>query len=174
MQLNIRGLVNKQQDLNTLLTKLRHKVHVIILSETWLTQSNKMLIKMPGYKLVSKEHVNKKGGGVGFLIDENLKFREVHDVSSYNNNMEQITIELKGNNDNILITSIYRPPNTPPRKFMNEYKLLIAKLNQKCKNIAVGMDHNLDFLKHHIHSCTNDFLQFNLDNELIPCINIPT
>ena len=36
------------------------------------------------------------------------------------------------------------------------------------------MDHNLDFLKHHIHGCTNDFLQLNLDNELIPCINIPT
>ena len=97
MQLNIRGLVNKQQDLNTLLTKLRHKVHVIILSEIWLMQSNKMLIKMPGYKLVSKERENKKGGGVGFLIDENLIFREVHDVSNYNSNMEQITIEIKGN-----------------------------------------------------------------------------
>ena len=129
---------------------------------------------MPGYKLISKERENKKGGGIGFLIDENLIFREVHDVSNYNNNMEQITIEINGNNENILITSIYRPPNTSPTKFMDEYKNLIVKLNQNCRNIAVGMDHNLDFLKHHIHSCMNDFLQLNLDNELIPCINIPT
>ena len=174
MQLNVRGLVNKQHDLNNLLIKLNHKVHVIILSKTWLTQTHKMLIKMPGYKLISRERDTEKGGNVGFLIDENLIFREIHDVSSCNCNMEQITVEIKGNNDNILLTSIYRPPNTAPRKFITEYKTLTEKLKQKCKNIVIGMDHNLDFLKHHIHSCTNDFLQFNLDNELIPCINIPT
>ena len=174
MQLNVRGLINKQHELNNLLTKLKHKVHVIILSETWLTEMNKMLIKMPGYKLLSRERDTKKGGGVGFLIDENLIFREIHDVANCNNSMEQITIEIKGNNDNIIMTSIYRPPNTAPKKFIAEYKTLTEKLKQKNKNIVIGMDHNLDFLKHHIHSCTNDFLQFNLDNELIPCINIPT
>ena len=174
MQLNVRGLVNKQHDLNTLLRKLNHKVHVIILSETWLTQMNKNLINMPGYKLISRERDTKKGGGVGFLIDENLIFREIHDVSSYNCDMEQITIEVKGNKDNILLTSIYRPPNIVPKKFITEYKTLIEELRQKCKNIVIGMDHNLDLLKHHIHSYTNDFLQLNLDKELIPCINIPT
>ena len=43
-QLNIRGLVNKQHDLNELLNKLNHKVHMIILSETWLNDVNKKLI----------------------------------------------------------------------------------------------------------------------------------
>ena len=174
MQLNVRGLLNKQDDLNNLLAKIKHKVHVIILSETWLTPTNKNRINMPGYKLISKERATKKGGGVGFLIDENLIFRETLEVSSYNCNMEQITVEIKSNNENILLTSIYRPPNTAPRKFITEYKTLIETLNKKCKNIVIGMDHNLDFLKHHMHGCTNDFLQLNLDNELIPCINIPT
>ena len=174
MQLNVRGLLNKQDDLNNLFAKLKHKVHVVILSETWLTLMNKDRIKMPGYKLISRERNNKKGGGVGFLIDENLIFREVPDLSTYNNCMEQITVEIKGNNENILVTSIYRPPNTVPRKFVSEYKALLETLNNKSRNIVIGMDHNLDFLKHHIHGCTNDFLQLNLDHELIPCINIPT
>ena len=41
MQLNIRGLVSKQHDLDELLNKLHHKVYVIILSETWLNTTNK-------------------------------------------------------------------------------------------------------------------------------------
>ena len=119
MQLNVRGLLNKQDDLNNLFAKLKHKVHVIILSETWLTTMNKDRIKMPGYKLISSERVTKKGGGVGFLIDENLIFREIPDVSSFNNYMEQITVEIKGNIENILVTSIYRPPNTALKKIHN-------------------------------------------------------
>ena len=36
------------------------------------------------------------------------------------------------------------------------------------------MDHNLDFLKHSIHKRTQDFIELNLDNNLIPSITRPT
>ena len=36
------------------------------------------------------------------------------------------------------------------------------------------MDHNLDLLKSHLNSTTNDFLEINLDRELLPCISKPT
>ena len=74
IQLNVRGLISKQHDLCELINKLKHKVHVIILCETWLTETNKKLINIPGYKLISKERTNKKGGGVGLLIDEKIDF----------------------------------------------------------------------------------------------------
>ena len=38
----------------------------------------------------------------------------------------------------------------------------------------IGLDHNLDFLKSSSHLDTNDFIEVNLDNGLIPCINKPT
>ena len=36
------------------------------------------------------------------------------------------------------------------------------------------MDHNLDFLKNQSHGPTNDFIEANLSNDLLPCITRPT
>ena len=77
--------------------------------------------------------------------------------------MEQITVEIKGCQENIMITSIYRPPNTTSNKFVKEYGDLLTDLKSKGNNIIIGLDHNLDLLKQHVHSCTNEFLQKNFD-----------
>ena len=57
MQLNIRGLANKQKDLSSLLFECygsKATVDLITLSETWLTESNKTLINLPGYQFQGK------------------------------------------------------------------------------------------------------------------------
>ena len=40
--------------------------------------------------------------------------------------------------------------------------------------MELGMDHNLDFLKSHIHSNTQQFINLNLDYDLFPVITRPT
>ena len=71
--------------------------------------------------------------------------------------------------------SAYRPPNTNARTFLTEYKKLLDNLKkQKDHEIVIGLDHNLDLLKSHLNQPTNDFLELNLDRELIPCISKPT
>ena len=40
--------------------------------------------------------------------------------------------------------------------------------------IVIGLDHNLDLLKSHLNQATNDFIDLNLNNEMIPCITKPT
>ena len=59
---------------------------------------------------------------------------------------------------------------------MDEYNNLLSKLHKesKSKRLILGMDHNLDFLKHSIHKQTQDFIELNLDNNLIPSITRPT
>ena len=48
-------------------------------------------------------------------------------------------------------------------------------MKKECPNgTIVGLDHNLDFLKAHSHQLTNDFIQLNLDLEMIPTITRPT
>ena len=77
IQYNVRGILIKQDDLYDLLTNLLdNKIHVVILCETWLTTSNKSRLNIPGYKYIGTERVNKKGGGVGFLLKDDLKFRQ--------------------------------------------------------------------------------------------------
>ena len=69
----------------------------------------------------------------------------------------------------------YRPSNTNPKQFVNDYKQLIKNhLADNNVEHIIGLNHNLDFLKSNCHLDTNDFIEANLDNGLIPCINKPT
>ena len=89
--------------------------------------------------------------------------------------LEHCIVELKTDNRNILLVSAYRPPNTNAKVFLYEYNRLLNNLKQrKDHEIIIGMDHNLDLLKSHLNQATNDFMDMNLDNELIPCITKPT
>ena len=89
--------------------------------------------------------------------------------------LEHCIVELKTDNRNILLVSAYRPPNTKAKTFLSEYKRLLNNLKQqKNHEIIIGMDHYLDLLKSHLNQATNDFVDMNLDKELIPCITKTT
>ena len=69
LQLNVRGLINKQSDLTKIMEYgSKNKVNVVLLCETWLRQDTKNLVNLPNYNIVSKERIGKKGGGVSILI----------------------------------------------------------------------------------------------------------
>ena len=47
-------------------------------------------------------------------------------------------------------------------------------VKEKGKEFIVGLDHNLDLLKHHVHLATQDFLKLLYEMKLLPCITRPT
>ena len=75
MQLNVRGLISKEDSLNRLLTHIKNKVNVIALNETWLRKDTQNKINLPGYNLEHKIRKGKKGGGVTLAISKSLKYR---------------------------------------------------------------------------------------------------
>ena len=79
VQLNIRGMKGKLDELGNLLSKLKHP-DVVILNETWLKDSDTNRIKIDNYAFSGRPRVNKKGGGVGFLIRTNVTYRQRHDL----------------------------------------------------------------------------------------------
>ena len=178
MQLNIRGLFGKLSNLKDLVNRVSRgkKIDIILLCETWQNK-NSPTIATPGYNYVYKSRKHKVGGGVGIFISERIRFTEV----KLNDNYEcieyvVINITTKNNNKSITVGSLYRPPNTNDSKFVEEYKCLLSNLykTSKTKKLILGMDHNLDFLKHSIHKRTQDFIELNLDNNLLPSITRPT
>ena len=108
LQINIHGLINKQAELNTILMDGSIcKVNGALLFETWLRSETTHLIKLPTYSFVGKERKGKRGGSVGILVDNDLKFRKRPDLEIETDNLEHVVIELKCDKDALLIASCY-------------------------------------------------------------------
>ena len=92
MQLNVRSVISKQEDLNRLL--ITNDVDICTLNETWLSSKNKNLLKIREYDCVTKERShNKKGGGVGIVISKKLHYKRCLDLENIDN-MEYCIIEV--------------------------------------------------------------------------------
>ena len=89
-------------------------------------------------------------------------------------NFENITIELKIHKDSILLSTLYRPPNTKEKEFIKNYQRLLNKFKpEEINKLMIGLDHNLDFLKHEKHRPIKQFIELNLDYHLLPSFTKP-
>ena len=116
LQLNIRGLLSKQHILKDTLLKLSNPPDVLLLCETWLKNNIVNKIDLPGYKLYHKHRPNKMGGGVSIMVNSKLCSREWVDLVIHTETFEYIVVELKTNDNNILVVSGYRRPNSNVKK----------------------------------------------------------
>ena len=177
LQLNIRGAISKRDRLLDLFKDIRndHRIDVALLVETWLNKHNTKRFMIPGYQYYGFHRKNKKGGGVGVLISQDLECRTRKDLSLNVEEFESITVEIKTHSDSYLVCSVYRPPNSKPKEFLKHYKRLLGKFTKNQQDrLVIGIDHNLDLMKHHCHPATKDFININLDLNLIPTITKPT
>ena len=178
IQLNIRGLFGKQNTLiqETTPNNPNKKIDIYILCETWLNEYNNGMIKIPNYSYIGNHRKNKKGGGVAILIHNTLTYKERTDIKpSSTSDLEAIFVELKTRTGNLIIGSMYRPPHTNEKNFLKDYGLLLKQLKvEPEKDILIGMDHNMDLLKTSKHKHTQNILDLNLDEDLLPTITKPT
>ena len=172
---NLRGILNKQRELGDFLSNCGGKeIHVALLNETWLKQANTNKVKIQGYNFVGTPRPHKKGGGVGILISKKLKYRKIDAFDLAMTSAEYYIIKLKLSHESITLVSLYRPPNSNVKVFLEEYKKLLIWLSKRKTPIVIGCDHNLDLLKLDSHHNTEEFVDLCLDYELFPCIMKPT
>ena len=151
------------------------KTDVVLLCETWLSKESESLVSIENYKFFSIPRKSRIGGGVATLTDKSLQSRLRPDLHVESIHLEHVVVELKTGRDNILLVSGYRPPNANHKVFIQEYIALLKKIKKlKRHKIILGIDHNLDFLKAHLHKPTNQFLEKNLELDLVPSISKPT
>ena len=177
LEINVRGLVNKQDELLKFFRSITQmgRVDVVILVETWLTKESESRVKIPGYNYYGLPRSHKKGGGVGFLIRNELSYKKREDLHLCTASMENCFIELQGVKRNIIVGALYRAPDQNVADFIKDYDTICKSLSkEKGKDSIFGLDHNLDFLKHHLHKRTQDFIECVLENAYFPCITRPT
>ena len=98
LQLNIRSLLGKQNELNCILNKLcinKSLPKILLLSETHLNESKLRHLNIPNYQTLSSNRQMKEGGGVAICIHNSLKYKRRLDLDKlYTDTFECIFIEL--------------------------------------------------------------------------------
>ena len=176
MHLNIHGLINKQDSLSRLLTTLggRNKVNVVSLNETWLRKDTENKINIPDYNYAGMCRSGKKGGGVGFLVSETVKFREYSLPITELSTLEHFSIEIKTKQNPVLVVSLYRPPNQLIQTSIKDMKIILNILKQDKRPVVICTDHNLDLLKASSHTKTQEFLELTSECGFLCTIGKPT
>ena len=81
--------------------------------------------------------------------------------------IDSIFIELRiPGKCNIVLGSLHRIPNSLEKEFNHIYKKFINDWHIS-KGLVIGIDQNLDLLKSHEHNQTQNFLETNLDHNLL-------
>ena len=179
LQLNVRSLLSNQTALNQLLRDLENrksKVDLILLCETFLTSQTCRFVNLPGYTLISNEHVNRRGGGTEILVREEIMYKFRADLCPFVEGMIEATfIEIiTKNRKAIVVGSLYKPPDNHPNAFTNSLNETIAKIKTEGNELILGMDHNMDLIKSSEHKPTQQFLDDLLDKDIFPTITRPT
>ena len=178
LHINIHSIPSKLDELKELLSKLKQKnvtVDVILLCETFITDSNKDSCEIEGYKLFEEHRKNMTRGGVAIYVSKNLNFKDRSDLNVFQEGIfESCFVEITMKGKNVIIGEIYRVPGTNELDFIQKYENIITSVHRERKDIIIGTDQNLDFLKIHQHSNTAKFLDMNLSHDLLPSITKPT
>ena len=78
LQLNIRSLLGKQNELNIILNKLhtnKSLPKILLLSETHLNESKIRHLNIPNYQTLSRNRQSKEGGGIAICVHNTLKYK---------------------------------------------------------------------------------------------------
>ena len=106
--INIQSLNSKFEKLKILISTLIAQnvcPDIIVLQETWNVPYPD-LFSLPGYSpLIVNNRNYTNGGGVGFYVKSNLEFHIVNNIVPSLKPFENITIELKLNNKNIVLSN---------------------------------------------------------------------
>ena len=150
---NARSVRNKTGLIRELIVD--QDLQVLALTETWLKDGDEPIIDdlCPPDFTFAGEHrpEGKRGGGVGVVMKTDMMFKKyVHKFNTF----EALTIFLKGNNNTLPITVLYRPPPTTDNgysanDFLHEIELLLSDLCVQNDRVCVIGDFNIHYGKKH-------------------------
>ena len=130
--------------------------------QTWLKPHNVDCFFIKGYSHKYSVIPNRIGGGVSFCISNRLMYSRRNYIQ-FNPLFKGIIIDIERSELNsiriISIILVYRPPNTDSNIFINDFEIILSKLDSK--NIFIFMigDFNYDKFK------TSSFQSINIESE---------
>ena len=175
VHINCRSLLCNYDEFLDFTCSVNNVFDVICTSETWLTESTDDLINLTGYTFIGRNRRDKRGGGVGVYIKNELKFKVRPDIISTNDSCELIAAEIINEHArNIIVISTYRCPGTDIHDLIDTINNICSTLKNENKFIYWAGDFNIDLLNSDNHKATGDFLCTMMSHALYPAITKPT
>ena len=177
LSLNCRSLPKKIDKLECSLKSLNYKFDCICLTETWLKEMESTdIYNMNGYTFLSKPRTNKRGGGVGMFVSSGLNFKLRDDLhmNSAICGFESLFIEVKIQKNDIIVGTIYKPPDTSTVDFNVHVNDLFRTISQESKKCIIMADFNIDLLTTDTNHQTADFIHNMFTHTFCPTISKPT
>ena len=110
-----------------------------------------------------------------YLLDD-LEYKLCRDCNySEPEVIETLFVEINiPNGKNIIVGTVYRPPNYNTRDFLEKFNEILAKITRNDKYCYLGGDYNIDLFHYSDHAPTQEFVDSLFSHMFIPLINRPT
>ena len=129
------------------------------------------VVSIPGYEMIVKNR-NRVGGGVAIYYRSVLNVMNRQDLIPAN--VEAVCLEItRPKSKPILITSVYRPPNSRI-ELLNDIETLFQNLDSEHKEQIIVGDFNCDLLRDNLNNHTKRFNEIANLFQLTQMIDHPT
>lgn len=172
MHINCRSISNKLQEVELLLSS--YHAEILGVSETWLKNGDP-IPAIDGYKFVLKNRDRGLGGGVGFFIQDNIKFNLIDTTNWKFEGFEYQLISIsQRRRENIVVAIIYRPPGNSLKSFNKEFSEFLSYTIKDNKKTIIMGDFNINLLAIESSQPTNEFLNILHSFFMMPVFLKPT
>ena len=145
LHLNTRSLTKNHDKIEELLNELNFFPEIISISETKLNPQKTININICNYDFIHNDSPT-NAGGVGLYVKNGLKYSIRNDLNLHLPYCEDIWIEVKSTKQSLILSTIYRHPNSVVANFQDKLCDILLKLeNNKTSNVING-DFNINLL----------------------------
>lgn len=141
LHLNIRSAMKNMDEFVLFLNKLALDIQIIVLTETYFVYDLNLL-QIEGYTILYNEGSLNKNDGVLVYIRNEISFS--HEIKKLGN-INILEVSTQFGSKKAILTAVYRPPSTCPKKFNIDLQQYIQTVERSDMHVITG-DINIDLM----------------------------
>ena len=145
LHLNTRSLTKNHDKIEELLNELNFFPEIISISETKLNPQKTININICNYDFIHNDSPT-NAGGVGLYVKNGLKYSMRNDLNLHLSYCEDIWIEVKSTKQSLILSTIYRHPNSDVANFQDKLCDILLKLENNKTSCVINGDFNINLL----------------------------
>ena len=153
--------------------RLKHKLDIMGLCETKLTDDLTDLYNIPGFNMFYNNK-SRNSGGLMLYINDNFSSFKRNDLECRFDYIETLFVELSINDKNVLVGQIYRRPGSNFNDFLEKLNDLLVHISTENKTCYLVGDFNVDISKNLDVNNVTQFVSLLSSENMFCSITKPT